>query len=66
MNNTREMDVAVDFSGIDYHLIALLFSPDASHGHIYIFSQKSKVKIPLEIPPLQWLRILSITTLREK
>jgi len=47
------VDVAVDFSGIVCHLSALLFSPDVSHGHAYIFAQKFKVKIPLAVPPLE-------------
>jgi len=45
------MDVAVDFSGIDCHLSALLLSPGSSRGHVYIFAQKFKVKIPLAVPP---------------
>jgi hypothetical protein len=53
MNKTKEMDVAVDFTGIDYHLSALLFSPGASHGHVFIFAQKFKVKTPSAIPPSQ-------------
>jgi hypothetical protein len=52
MIDTRELDVAVDFSDIDYHLIALLLSPGASHGHVFIFAQKFKVKTPLAFPPL--------------
>jgi hypothetical protein len=50
---TREMDVAVDFSGIDYHLSEIMLTPDASHGHVFIFAQKFKVETPLAIPPLQ-------------
>jgi len=53
MINTREMDVAMDFSGIDCHLSALLLSPGVSHGHFYIFAQRFKVKIPLAVPPLE-------------
>jgi hypothetical protein len=47
------MDVAVDFSGIVYQLSALLLSPGASRGRVFIFAQKFKAKTPLAITPLQ-------------
>jgi hypothetical protein len=44
MISTREMDMAVDKSGIDYHRSALLLTPGASYGHVSIFAQKFQIK----------------------
>lgn len=44
--NTKDINVAVYFCGIDYHLSALLLTPGASHGHVFIFAQKFKFKTP--------------------